>query len=658
MNIEPVEAFATPPPEVTGWRLWLRRFEDGLLALCLGAAVLLPLTEIVLRKFFHTGVPAQSAFLQHLTLFIGMIGGAIAAREGKLLAFSTLTAVMPPRWRAVARVWSGSVAAVIAGFLCVASVDFVSNERESLSTIMEGLPTWWLQVIMPLGFAVIALRLAWRAAPTWHGRVACLILILLLVSVVLLPWLSSTVPSLAWIPAMEVSRMVPWALGLLLTATIFGAPVFATIGGAAIILFWGDDATIQSIASVPLTHYSLVTNPSLPTLPLFTLAGYFLAEGGASQRLVRVFKAWLGGMRGGPAIITALVCAFFTSFTGGSGVTILALGGLLLPVLLSSGYKERPAIGLLTAAGSLGMLFPPCLPLILYSIVASSNAGSGGSGGSSVSMEQIFLGGLIPGLILVALTAVWGMRAQPPVPASEKRPFDWHEAWSSLRASVWEMLLPVVALVALFGGFATPVEAAAITALYALLVEVIFHRNVRALRDAPRVMVDCGMLVGGVLLIFGVALGFTNYLVLEQVPDQLVEWATTHLPADDPNSKWIFLLCLNIVLLFVGGLIEIYAAIVVVVPLLVPLGAAYGIDPIHLGIIFLANMELGFLAPPIGLNLLLASYRFDKPIIEVMRAVLPMLIVLFLGVLLITYVPPLTTWLPSLFAPNAPAMAP
>jgi len=637
MNVEPVEGFGGVEEKRSGWRLWLARLEDGLLAASLGAAVLLPLIEIVLRKYFHTGIPAQSAFLQHLTLIIGMLGGAVAAREGKLLAFSTLTTVLPSRPRAVARIWSGSVAAVVAGFLCAASVEFLRTEREAGTEILAGFPTWWLQLVMPIGFGLIALRLAWRTSTLWSGRIASLALVAVMVWLAVHP------------PGDDVPRLVPWALGLLLTATILGAPVFATIGGAAVILFWGDDPTIPSIASVPLTHYSLVTNPSLPTLPLFTLAGYFLAEGGASQRLVRVFKAWLGGLRGGPAIITALACAFFTSFTGGSGVTILALGGLLLPVLLSSGYKERHAIGLLTAAGSLGMLFPPCLPLILYSIVASSNAGSGGSAGGSVSMEQIFLGGLIPGLLLVGLTALWGMRSQPPVPAAERQKFDWAEAWASLRGAVWELLLPVVALGALFGGFATPVEAAAVTALYALMVEVVFHRNIGALLNAPKVMTQCGLLVGGVLLIFGVALGFTNYLVLEQIPDQLVEWATTHI-----ESKWVFLLCLNVVLLFVGGLIEIYAAIVVVVPLLVPLGAAFGIDPVHLGIIFLANMELGFLAPPIGLNLLLASYRFDKPIVEVMRAVLPMLVVLFLGVLLITYVPPLTTWLPSLFAPAPP----
>lgn len=614
-----------------GWRSWLRRIENALLALALAATVLLPLTETVLRKFFHSGIPAQSSFLQHLTLIIGMVGGAIAAREGKLLALSALTSVLSPRWRAAAHVWSGSVGAVVAALLAIASWDVTQDFQQANETIMTGFPKWWLQIVMPVGFAIIALRLLWLSAPSWAGRVVAL-------------GLAGLFTWLAVHPPVDVERIVPWALGVLLSATVLGAPVFVTLGGAVMILSWGE----SPLSSIPTTHYGIVTNESLPTIPLFTLAGYFLAEGGASKRLVRVFQAWFGGMRGGPAIITALVCAFFTSFTGGSGVTILALGGLLLPVLLASGYKERPAIGLLTAAGSLGMLFPPCLPLILYSIVASANAGAGGA---SVSMEQMFLGGLGPGILLVVLTALWGMRAQPKAAEGGRKRFDPREARASLRDAVWEMLLPVVALVALFGGFATPVEAAAITALYAFLVEVVFHRNTAALRDAPRVMVDCGMLVGGVLLIFGVALSFTkDYLVIEQIPDRLVEWAT-----DTIHSKWIFLLGLNVVLLFVGGLIEIYAAIVVVVPLLVPLGVAFGMDPVHLGIMFLANMELGFLAPPIGLNLLLASYRFNKPMVEIMRAVLPMLIVLFLGVLLITYVPALTTWLPGLFAKHAVA---
>ena len=426
--------------------------------------------------------------------------------------------------------------------------------------------------------------------------------------------------------------MVPALVGLGV-ATLLGAPVFTALGGAALILFWGNNLPVQSVA---LKHYSLTTNDMLPSIPIFTLAGYFLAEGGASRRLVRVFQALVGQFRGGPAIVTALVCAFFTSFTGASGVTILALGGVLMPVLLAARYSERAALGLLTGAGSLGMLFPPCLPLVLYAIVANHSAQA------NLTIKQMFLGGISPRILLVFLSAWWGVRQGPKSP-SERTQFNLPEAWSALWDAKWEMLIPVVAIISLFT-VPTTVEAAAVTATYALVVATLIQRDLHPIKDLPRVMTECGLLVGGVLLILGVALGFTHFLVDAQVPDRMVEWSTNTI-----HSKWLFLLGLNLVLLFVGGLVEIYAAIVVVVPLLVPIGVAFGLNPVHLGIIFLANMELGFLAPPIGLNLLLASYRLNKPMIEVTRAVIPMLLVLLLGVLLITYFPPLTTFLPGLF---------
>ncbi len=620
MSVEPSAAQSEP----TGWRRGLRTTENLGVTLALLAMMLLPVAEILLRKTLHTGISGASIIVQHLTLVVGVLGGAIAVRDGRLLALSALTTVLRGRAKTAATLFSHSFAAAVSAFLCVASVQFLQSEIPTGATIAYGIKTWWVQLLLPVGFGVIALRLWWHAAATWRGRVVALVLA------------AGFVATALFIP-IPPERMRWPALGALLVATVFGAPVFTTLGGAALILFWSEGVPI---AAVPLTHYSLVVNPSLPTVPLFTLAGYFLAEGGASRRLVRVFDALFGQIRGGPAIVTALACAFFTSFTGGSGVTILALGGVLMPVLLAAKYTERNALGLLTGAGSLGILFPPCLPLILYAIIASQAK-------ASVTIEQMFLGGILPGFLLVGLTIWWGVAAGPKLEAARKR-FSLAEAWAAAWAAKWELLLPLVALVALFGGFATPVEASAVTALYAFIVEVFIYRDLkwRGRGESATVLktvTDCGLLVGGVLLILGVALGFTQYLVDAQVPDQAVAWATTTI-----KSKWLFLLGLNVVLLFVGGLVEIYAAIVVVVPLLVPLGMAFGIDPIHLGIIFLANMELGFLAPPVGLNLLLASYRFNKPLISVMRAVLPMLGVLFLGVLLITYFPPLTTWLPNL----------
>jgi tripartite ATP-independent transporter DctM subunit len=611
-----------------GWRSGLRAVEDSFLVLPLLGLMALPLLEMVLRRF-HTGISGAAAFVQHFTLIVGMLGGAIAAREARLLSFSTLASFLRGKLKSAALITSSGTAAAISAFLCVASIQFVLTEKSAGGLLAYGIPRWIVELVMPFGFGLIALRLVWHSARSWGGRFGALCL----AGAILLFG--------AWSPIAPERLLIPALIALGVTVFL-GAPVFTGIGGAALLLFWADHS---AIAAIPLKHYSLVTHPSLPTIPLFTLAGYYLAESGASTRLVSLFHAVFGSWRGGPAIAATLVCAFFTSFTGASGVTILALGGLLMPILRAANYSEKSALGLLTGAGSLGLLFPPCLPVILYSIIASTamaNLGTANASASSVTMEKMFAGGFLPGVLMVALTAWWGIRQQPP-PSGAAKSFNRTAALHGLWNAKWELLLPIIALVALFGGFATPVEAAAIVAAYALLVTTCIHRDLRPLADVPRVMRDCGLLVGGVLLILGVALGFTHYLVAAQVPDRLVEWSTATI-----HSKWLFLLGLNLVLLLVGGLIEIYAAIVVVVPLLVPVGIAFGLDPVHLGIIFLANMELGFLAPPIGLNLLLSSYRFNVPILQVMRAVFPMLCVLLVGVLFITYFPPLTTWLPRL----------
>jgi len=585
------------------------RFENLLLSLVLGLLVALPLLEAVLRKMLHVGVSNSASIVQHLTLVVGMLGAAVAARENRLLVLSRLGELLGEPWRKLAAAFAGSTAVAVTVLLAAAGVDFVLAERPSGQVLAYGIPVWVVQSLIPIGFGLIALRLAGHAAETWRGRA----LVASLAAVWVLLW--------QWSP-MSVLVM----LGL---ATLAGVPAFVTLAGVALVLF---KQAGEPIASIPIAHYSLVTNAILPTIPMFTLAGFVLAEGGAPKRLVRVFQAVFGRLRGGAAIMTATACAFFTSFTGGSGVTILALGGLLMPVLLSRRYKERDALGLITGAGSLGLLLPPCLPLILYSIVAR------------VPMESMFLGGILPAVVMLIATAIWGIFVQGPSRHDDAPAFDGREALEAVWQAKWELLMPVVALGALFGGFATPVEAAALTALYAIAIETVVYRDLKWTTGLPQVMTECGLLIGGILLIQGVALGFTNYLVDAEIMTRAADWATSTI-----HSRWVFLLALNLFLLIVGCLMEIYAAIVIQAPLLVTIGHAFGIDPVHLGIIFLANLELGYLTPPVGLNLLLSSYRFKKSVPEVLRAVTPLTLVMSAGVLLITYIPALTTTLPRWF---------
>jgi C4-dicarboxylate transporter DctM subunit len=610
-------AASSSPREASDFlRGTLRTGEDLLMTLCLAAMVMIPLLEMVLRPTTIV-LPGSSAIQCHLTLFVCMIGGAIAARQERLLALSTVTAFLKARAKSAARLFSGGFAAAFSAILFLASLRFVLQQREAGNILAYGVPIWLVQAILPLGFAIIALRLLWHAADSRTGRTFALLIACAILS------------AAAWLPV-EPSRMVIPALILLLAATILGTPIFVTLGGAALILLWANDIPIEMM---PIRHYQQVTNASLPAIPMFTLAGYLLAEGGAARRLVRVFHALVGHFRGGPAIATVLVCAFFTSFTGASGVTILALGGLLMPVLLAARYSEKNALGFLTGSGSIGLLFPPCLPIILYAIIAN------------IDINRMFLGGILPGTLMVIAAAVWGIVQSPRSSPGNKAAFRWAEARGALWDAKWELLLPIVACAALFSGYATAVEASAITAFYAFIVESLIYRDLSITRDLPRVMTECGLLVGAILLILGVALGFTGYLIQAQVPMQLIHWVQRSV-----HSPLLFLLALNFFLLLVGCLMDIFSAIIVVVPLLVPLGAAFGIDPVHLGIIFLANLELGYLTPPVGMNLFLSSYRFNKSMPEIWRSIVPILLVLLAGVLLITYIPFMSTALPQLLA--------
>ncbi|MEM9291835.1 MAG: TRAP transporter large permease subunit [Acidobacteriota bacterium] len=582
--------------------------EGRFVGLLLALMVLLPLAEAVARQL-GTSVPGAGAFTQHLTLWVGFLGAALAASRGKLLALATGELIPQGLGRTLAQGISGAVGAAASTLLAVATWDLLVIEKDAGIEIALGVPVWLSLAVMVLAFAVIALRLVWRAAESWLGRAIA----------ALGPtaglWLG-THPEL-------LEFRSPWPLlAVILIALPLGLPLFAAIGAAAVVLFLADGVPA---AAVPAETYRLVVSPTLPAIPLFTLAGYLLAEGGSSRRLLRVFRALMGWMPGGTAVVCAAVCAFFTAFTGGSGITILALGALLYEALREDGYGERFSLGMLTASGSLGLLFPPALPLILYAIVAQ------------IPVEDLFLGGLIPGLLLVALIAGWGV-VQGVRNNAPRTAFVGREALAAMWAAKWELLLPVVVVSSLLFGWATAVEASAMAVLYAFVMQAFVHRDLGLGKDLARVLRECATLVGGVLIILGVAMGLTNWQVDAQIPTRIVEWAQTHI-----HSPLVFLLCLNVFLLVVGCLMDIFSAIVVVVPLIVPLGMAFDIHPVHLGILFIANLELGYLTPPVGLNLFLASYRFEKPMLVVYRSVLPALLLLALGVLLITYVPWLTT---------------
>jgi tripartite ATP-independent transporter DctM subunit len=510
---------------------------------------------------------------------------------------------------------------------------FINTGGIGDEVLFFGIPVWVFMAVMPVGFALLGLRIIWFSGSSWYLR--------------LIPVVAGVVLYFFCTHSFEDVEGFVWPMiALLVLATIAGAPLYVAIGGMALIMNWGwsgyfpEERVEITIQTQSQTLYGFISNPLLVTLPLFTLAGYFLAQGDSSKRLIRLIQSIFGGVRGGAVIVTVLVCAFFTTFTGASGVTILALGGLLMPVLQSAGYSERSSIGMLTGAGSLGVLFPPCLPLILYAVVATNTKLV------SLSLTDVFLGGAIPGALLVLMTIAWGVWRQPQA-SIVRAPLEWAEIRKAFVGALGELFLPIVALFALFSGFATPIEAASVSAFYAFLLYLVDARWVRRARirtELPQMMSECGLLVGGVLLILGVAMGLTDYLIFAMIPDQMVEWAQATI-----ESKFLFLLALNGALILVGCLMDIFSAIIVIVPLIVPLGVVFGIDPIHLGIIFLANLQLGYLTPPIGMNLFLASYRFGKPMSEVIKASLPLLAVFVIGVLLITYVPFLTTWLPGLF---------
>ena len=589
------------------------KIENAVAITVLAVMAVLPLVEIVGRVVVGRGVSGSIVIVQNLTLWITLLGAALAARSERLLALSTLR-FLPGRAQRPVKIFTSAAAVAIGATLVYASLDFVQIEREFGDIVAWNIPIWIVLSILPAGFAAITGRLVWNAAPDWPGRALASLGLMV-------PLIFTSLPGID-----DVGIVVP-AILVIVAATAMGMPIFAAIGGAALVLFWNDFTPANA---VPGETYRLTASPMLPAIPLFALGGYVLAEGSASRRLTRLFTACVGWMPGGLAVVATLVLAFFTPLTGASGITILSMGGLLLPVLVGARYPERTSMGLVTVSGSIGLLWFPSLPVFLYGFYAN------------LDYAQLFVGGLLPGILLVLVVAGWGAY-QGWKQGVARTPFVAAEARAAMWEAKWELLLPVVVLGGIGGGYTTLVEAAALTVLYTIVVECVIQRGLSVRRDLPGIFVECATLVGGFMIILSVAFGFTNYLIIAEVPTMAIDWVQTRI-----DSPLVFLLALNVFLIAVGALMDIYSAIVVIVPLIAPIAATYGIDPVHLAIVFLANMELGYLMPPMGENLFLSSYRFDKPLTEVYRSTLPYTLLLFGAVLLITYVPSMTLWLVDL----------
>ncbi len=583
-----------------------RQYRFGFIAVCaaiiLLAIVVLPLLEIGSRPFGH-GINGSINYVRHATLWFGFLGAVLAAKAKRHISLG-ISSFLSGRAKSMTEMIANSLAVITCLVLADAALDMVIAERSSEVRLGGIVPLWMAQSVMPLSFVLLAYHYGRGLMQLLGGRK--------------LIFLTVAVSVLAWFIDLESSYFLPLGLTVILVSTLAGAPIFVVLGSLAGLLFAVDDVPL---ASISVEAYRIASNPILPTIPLFTLAGTVLAAGDASSRLVRLFKAWVGWMPGGSAVAAICVCAFFTTFTGGSGVTILALGGLMLPVLIKQGYSENFSLGVLTSSGSLGILLPPSLLIILYGVA------------SHTPINHLFVAGFIPGLMLISMIcgyAIYKARSTK----EKKTNFDLLIALRALWESKWDVLLPVAVLYGIFSGRATLVEVAAAAAAYALVVEFVVHRDLKIRNDLAEIFKECAIMVGGIMIILASAMGLTSYLIYADVPSLAAEMIQSV-----TNSPWVFLLALNGFLLVAGCLLDIISAIVVVVPLMLPVAAEFGIDPVHLGIIFLANMELGYLTPPVGMNLYLASFRFDKPIMSIFRASLPFFILNLIAVLVITFVP-------------------
>jgi tripartite ATP-independent transporter DctM subunit len=590
----------------------LSKAENFLCYICFAIIVSFPVFQILSRFIDIFSIPASQEIVQHMTLWIAFIGAVLAARYNRLLAI-----VREPIFNQYSefRISHFLVHMCSVGVVFVLAISYLKMIQigiEYPEFIAPYIKLWFAISIIHVGLLLILYNIIMTSSIKLNYRLL-LILGSFSMTAILYYWqFPFSNESLLFVKVVSVIALVA-----------FGLPIFIVLAALSILFFlseptdWATNFDLMSTISD--SAYRIVVSPTLAAIPIFTLAGYILAESNISKRLLNFFKASLGWLPGSTVLIVVLLCAFFTALTGGSGVTILALGAILYPILIEDGFSEIFSLGLITTAGSLGLLFPPSLPAIIYSVTAGINP------------IELFKSGLIPGLFLLLIIVCYGIYHKPKNQTKIK--FNIQDLKQSFFDAKWEIAIPILIIYGLFSGLATLVECAALLVWYVVFVEVYIYKDIE-FKDIPKIVIDCATLVGGVLIILGFAMGFTGYLVDAQVPLKILQFVKVSI-----DSPIVFLLALNILLLIAGCIMDVFSAIIVIVPLIAPLAMHFGIDPIHLGIIFIANLELGYITPPVGMNLFLASYRFKKDMPTIYAATMPYFFIRLIGVLIITYIP-------------------
>ena len=590
----------------------LTKIENFVCYFCFAIIVSFPVFQILSRSIDFFSIPASQEIVQHMTLWIAFVGAVLATRSNRLLAV-----VREPVFKQSSEFNIGHflVHAVSAGIVFLLAVSYLKMIQIGIQYpefVAPFIPVWFAQSIIPIGLFLIWYHMIITSSNKLNYRLFLVFYSFLTVGV-LYYW------------QFPFSNEILLTIKVLATLALvaFGLPIFIVLATLSVLFFLSEPTdwatNFDLISTISDSAYRIVVSPTLAAIPIFTLAGYILAESNISRRLLDFFQASLGWLPGSTVVIVVILCAFFTALTGGSGVTILALGAILYPILVEEGYSEVFSLGLITTAGSLGLLFPPSLPAIIYSVTAGINP------------IDLFKQGFFPALFLLSVVVMYGFYHKPI--KKKRNKFNLKESVKALSIAKWEIIIPILIIVSLFSGFATLVECAALLVVYVLFIELYIYKDIH-IKDIPKIVIDCATLVGGVLIILGFAMGFTGYLVDAQIPLKILHFAQQSI-----ESKIVFLLALNILLLIAGCIMDVFSAIIVIVPLIAPLAAYFGIDPVHLAIIFIANLELGYITPPVGMNLFLSSYRFDKDMPTVYKATMPYFFIRLIGVLFITYIP-------------------